>query len=329
MAVTARQPNEPPPKTYWDMLHGSEDTLVPFNKESTAWEIKEKLKELHSATSDKHRTSEKIETLLKNRKERLQKIIAHIDIEYSPRSFNWEFISELKVDFSLHIDAVIDTMPALDKYIGEGEYVKQSFSKAGNALGYALDALEALGELKDTDTEEKINEKGKVYTALHTATNYFEEGLSKWDIQPAPFEKNLEEYLKDSTARLKEQLEAIENTRFSLKFENTSLPPAEKELETYENLLRAQVLKTLLAIPEQTLPNDNKSQELINASGIHTYIFDKSNVIKELRAAKIALNLALDRYKLITPPARMKRGNLNPHIDSCNESLKTILDTLR
>lgn len=334
MALPVRQTNDDVNRTYEDIFYGSEDIFAPFEKESTPRQIQEKLQKLHSDAAEKHLPSEIIKTLLENRKKWLQKIIAYIDIAASPRSLNWEFISDLRVDFSRHIDAVIRTMPAPDKYIGNSEKVKNAFSKAGSALDDALDALEGLGELKDIETEEKIKEKDNAYTALHTATYYFEEGLSKWDILPARPEGNqvdelgLEGYLKLATTCFKEQLEAIENTWFSLKFPDTALPPAEKKLEEFELLLRKQVLATLLEIPEQPMPGDNKSQEYINDSGIHTYISYKSDVIKDLRTAKIALNLALDRYKLIKPPARMKRGYLNTHIDSCTTSLGTILDKL-
>jgi len=108
-------------RTYEDILYGSEDTLAPFNKESTPREIEEKLKELHNTASDV------IETLLKNRKERLQKMITFIDVEASPRSFTKKFIKNLKDDFIAHIDTIIYKMPDPDRYIGDWEYVKQGF----------------------------------------------------------------------------------------------------------------------------------------------------------------------------------------------------------
>ena len=329
MASTVRQTNDDVNRTYKDIFYGSEDIFAPFAKESTPRQIQEQLKKFHRDDP------EIIKTLLENRKERLQKIIAYIDIEASPRSLNREFIRDLKIDFNTHINTVIDTLPAPGTYIGESKEVKISFSKAVGAIDDALDALDAISEQKDIDTEEKITEKNNAYTALHTATHYFEEGLSKWDILPARPEGNqvdklgLKKYLEVATARFENQLKAIEDTRFSLKFPKNAFPPTEKELKDFEFLLRKQVLATLLEIPEQPMPDGDKSQEDINDSGIHTYISYKSVVIKELRTAKIALNLALDRYKLIKPPARMKRGDLNTHLDSCITSLGTILDTLQ
>src|SRR5260370_39162723 len=100
---------------------GSKKSTTPLKKKTPPREIEKKLKKLHKTDSDV------IETLLKNRKERLQKMITFIDVEASPRSFTKKFIKNLKDDFIAHIDTIIYKMPDPDRYIGDWEYVKQGF----------------------------------------------------------------------------------------------------------------------------------------------------------------------------------------------------------
>lgn len=348
MAFQVKEPSKLPTGAYRDILYGFEGTLAlspdvtsrepenslaPFHIDSTIEEIEEKLRELHnSETSPEKTTSQTIETLLQNRRARLQKMITYIDVEASLHSLTREFIGDLTNDYSYHIDAVFYSMPNPDRYVPDYKLINPNFIDARDALDVVIEDFDTARV--STDIEVKIHHKSGAYTALHKATDFFEAGFSKWktfQLHPEKGEVDtlgLDNYLDVAYKRLQKQVNAIRSIRSHLRTRASNLPPDNELLNEYESLLRTQVLATLLKIPEPSMPGDEASKDAINRSKIYKYIKFKPTIIRNLRDAKIALNLTLDRFELTKPPLKVMRNNLNEHIKPCIIALETILMTL-
>lgn len=346
MAFQVTQPNNLPPGDYRDILYWSEgvfalspvgtdqnteNPLDPFNADSTPDEIETKLQALHDeAISHGFETSTTIVTLLQNRKERLQKMIDYIDVDASLHSITREFIRDLYDDFSLHIDTVISSLPTPERYVGNYDVVNTQILEANYALDGAIEGLADASVAKNI--QDTLNEKKLAYTALHTTTDFLEAGLSKWNIlQTQPEEGNIEKmglknYLEFEGGRFEQQLSWLRSIRSGLRNRGSSSPLDEERLSGFECLLRGTILKTLLTIPERTLPGDDAALKLIVNSKINKYYNFKSDIIKRLRAAKIALNLVLDRYAL---NKEQKSRDLDEYLKSCSLSLEEIFKILR
>jgi len=335
VAVPAEQLNEPQPGTYEYLLYKSEESLAPFHKNSTAQEMEALLQELHKQeTARGNIASEAIKTLLKNRKLRLRKMIACIDVENSPRDLKKQFMSNLCDDFGNHINNIIHCLPD-PVYVGDLETLKDNLASALFAFRSALDALETI-EYEEKTGVRKISTRKAFYKALLEAATCCDKGLSNWDTtlldqddaNDVVKKEGLAGYVVDTGRKLQEQVAIIENIYYPLLSIGSKLLQ-ERELEDFEGQLRQPILKTLLNIAAQKMPDDKDSRECIITSAIHTYICDKDEIIRSLRLAKFALNLSLNRYRLIKPPGRVQRKDLDQDRIDCYTSLKAALQKLK
>lgn len=349
MAFKLEQSKNLPSGAYRDMLYWSEGILAlspdgtrqntenpldPFNADSTIEEIEKKLQELHDeAISQKFTTSKIIEILLQKRRIRLEKMIAYIDVDASLHSLTGGFMRDLYDDFSLHIDAVIYSLPNPVKYLSNYDEVNKQFVEANYALDGVIDALEGAGVTKDI--QDRLSHKNRAYMALHTTTDFLEAGLSNWNILQTRLEKDkiaemgLKDYLAFEDVRLEEQLSHLRGIRADLRTRGSNSPLDEERISDIECLLRGTILKTLLTIPDQSLPGDPTAKKLIVNSKINKYYHYKSDIIKRLRTAKIALNLTLDRYALKTDQGMVKSRDVNEYLKPCSMSLEEIFQFLR
>src|SRR5690348_6235548 len=134
VAEPARQLNEPRRQTYKDLLDGSVGIYVPSYGKSTTQEIGQKVKELKPP---------KIKEVLRDRRARLQKMIAYIDIEVSPRDLSRTFLIAMAADFNKQIHTVINKILEPENYIGNKQGISDNFKLVGPKLEAATSALKA------------------------------------------------------------------------------------------------------------------------------------------------------------------------------------------
>lgn len=333
MAVTAEQLNEPQPGTYEYLLYKSEESFAPFHRNSALPEIETLLEELHEqAISGRNIASETIKTLLRNRKLRLRKIIVCIDAQNSPRDLKAQFMRDLCDDFSSHINNIIHSLPD-PVYVGDLEKLKDNLNSALIAFRSALDALETIEYEEKTGTR-KISTRKALHKALLEAATCCDKGLSNWDttlldqddVDDVVTSEKLAKYLVDTARQLQEQRIIIENIYYPLQSIGSKLLQ-ERELADFEGQLRQPVLKTFLDIAAQRMPEDSRKH--ITISAIHSYLSDQDEIINNLRLAKFALNLSLNRYRLIKPPGMVQRKDLDQDRTDCCTSLKAVIQKLK